>query len=329
MRRLMVVSERTTRASYAVGPGLFVCPVGMSVPVATATNRRAGTRRRERDGERPQVLQLRVWSELFARHDLLTSASGIAFRSVVALVPLILLAVAVLGASGEQRLWTDQLGPAIQPRVLPGVYAGMDATVRKIFAENGTVLLVFAAGLALWDVSSAVRAVMGSFAKVYEEEEQRSTLRRFAVSLAIAVPFSVGVIGSLLLVTLLPKAADGGVGVLLTIASWIVALAALSASLWVLLRFGPPQGRRVAWVGVGAGLVVMGWIVQSALFRIFVVDVADFRSATGTLAVFLVLTTYLYVAAVVLLVGIELDELLREGEAPRAVWEALPALRRG
>jgi membrane protein len=300
----------------------------MTGAVATATNRRAGTRRRERGGDRPQVLQLRVWSELFARHDLLTSASGIAFRSVVALVPLVLLAFAILGATGEQRLWTEQLGPAIRPRMLPGVYAGIDAAVRRIFADESPVLLVFAAGLAVWDVSSAVRAVMGSFAKVYEQEERRTTVRRFAVSLAIAVPFSVGVIGSLLLVTLLPKAADGGAGVLLTVASWIVALAALSASLWLLLRLGPPQGRRVAWVGVGAGLVVMGWIVQSALFRIFVVDIASFRSATGTLAVFLVLTTYLYVAAIVLLVGIELDELLREGEAPRALWEALPALRR-
>jgi len=300
----------------------------MSLLVATATKRRAGTRQRERHDGRPDVLQRRVWSELFARHDLLTCASGIAFRTVVAVVPLVLLAFAILGATGEQRLWTDQLGPAIEPRLLPGVYRGIDAAVRKIFADDSAVLLVFAAGLAIWDVSSAVRAVMGSFAKVYEQEERRSTIRRFAVSLAIAIPFSVGVIGSLLLVTLLPKAAAGGVGVLLTVASWLVALAALSASLWVLLRFGPPQGRRVAWVSVGAGLVVIGWIVQSALFRIFVADIADFRSATGTLAVFLVLTTYLYVAAIVLLVGIELDELLREGETPRAVWQALPALRR-
>jgi membrane protein len=296
--------------------------------VATATNRRAGTRRREGGSERPQALQRRVWSELFARHDLLTCASGIAFRSVVALVPLVLLAFATLGTTGEQRLWTEQLGPAIEPRVLPGVYTGMDATVRKIFADESIVLLAFATAVAIWDVSSAVRAVMGSFAKVYEQEERRSTVRRFAVSLAIAVPFSLGVIASLLLVTLLPKAAGGGVGFLLTVTSWILALAALSASLWVLLRFGPPKGRPVGWVSVGAGLVVIGWIVQSVLFRIFVVDVADFRTSTGTLAVFLVLTTYLYVAAIVLLVGIELDELLREGEAPRAVWEAIPALRR-
>jgi uncharacterized BrkB/YihY/UPF0761 family membrane protein len=53
--------------------------------------------------------------------------------------------------------------------------------------------------------------------------------------------------------------------------------------------------------------------------------VANFKTAPGSLAVFLVITSYLYVGAIILLVGIELDELLRkdvQGE-DRAIHEIL------
>ncbi len=39
---------------------------------------------------------------------------------------------------------------------------------------------------------------------------------------------------------------------------------------------------------------------------------ANFKTATGSLAVFLVLTGYVYTSSIIFLVGVELDELLRE-----------------
>jgi uncharacterized BrkB/YihY/UPF0761 family membrane protein len=63
--------------------------------------------------------------------------------------------------------------------------------------------------------------------------------------------------------------------------------------------------------------------VQSLLFAVYL-RAANFRSAAGSLLGFYVLTTYLYVAAIVLLVGIELDELLRkdlQGEEERGILE--------
>jgi uncharacterized BrkB/YihY/UPF0761 family membrane protein len=57
---------------------------------------------------------------------------------------------------------------------------------------------------------------------------------------------------------------------------------------------------------------------------------ANFKSAVGQLTVFLVLMAYAYVSSLVLLVGIEIDELLREdassGETrhPRRALRARP-----
>jgi uncharacterized BrkB/YihY/UPF0761 family membrane protein len=40
--------------------------------------------------------------------------------------------------------------------------------------------------------------------------------------------------------------------------------------------------------------------------------VANFKTAAGSLTVFLVLTGYIYTSSIIFLVGVELDELLRE-----------------
>jgi hypothetical protein len=47
------------------------------------------------------------------------------------------------------------------------------------------------------------------------------------------------------------------------------------------------------------------------LFRLWVTDVANFKSATGRLTVFLVLTSNVLVSTMIFLLGGELDELAR------------------
>src|SRR3954471_18952420 len=88
---------------------------------------------------------LRVWADLFAEHDLLTYATAIAFRLLIALVPLTLLSLAVLGALGEPHVWDDTLGPAIEGKVTAPVFAGIDSTVQHIFTSPVTPLIALAA----------------------------------------------------------------------------------------------------------------------------------------------------------------------------------------
>jgi uncharacterized BrkB/YihY/UPF0761 family membrane protein len=53
-------------------------------------------------------------------------------------------------------------------------------------------------------------------------------------------------------------------------------------------------------------------VIASVIFRLFVTYLANFKTPTGTLTSLLVLTTYLFVSAIVFLVGVQLDELLRK-----------------
>jgi uncharacterized BrkB/YihY/UPF0761 family membrane protein len=58
--------------------------------------------------------------------------------------------------------------------------------------------------------------------------------------------------------------------------------------------------------------VIVSWIAATLIFELFVMDVANFKTASGQLAVFLVLIGYVYTSSIILMVGVELDELLRE-----------------
>jgi membrane protein len=274
--------------------------------------------------------QVDLWVELFQRHNLLTFATAIAMQALVAFVSLTLLFVGVLGMTAHEEVWDAHLGPAIAARVLPDVYEGANATVQKIFSGSGAGLVAFAALLAIWEVSGAIRACMSAFSRIEDAIDDRPWWIRFPLALAIAVVLTACLLGSFLLVAVVGQLARGGWTLPFTLGRWFAALVLIAFGFGVVVRFAPRERRPTKWASAGASLVVVCWVVQSLLFRWYVTSLADFRSPSGCLGGVFVLTTYLYVAAIVLLVGIELDELLRadlaEGESGPGIVDFLHAL---
>jgi membrane protein len=250
----------------------------------------------------------------FGEHRLLTYASAVAFRTLVALIPLTLLGIALLGATGQRKIWDDTLSPPIEQRVLLPVFSGINATVQQILTSGGAFLIGFAAVLALLDVSSAVRAIMSGLNEITNSKDKRPTWRRFAVSYAIAAATIFCLVGAILVVVAGGRVAGStgglthfGFGVL----RWIVGLVLLGAAVALVFRYGPYKARSSAWVSAGSVAIVVAWVVASLAFRWFVTSVANYKSGPGILAAFLVLTTYVYVSSIIFLVGAQLNELLQ------------------
>jgi membrane protein len=264
-----------------------------------------------------------VWVECFDRNDLLNSASAIALRALVSLIPLTLLGLALLGAFGLQDVWTSHVAPTLKGHFTAPVYHAMDFSVKKIFKDDSAGLIAFAALLAIWDVSSCVRACMNAMTKIYNQRDDRSIWERFGISLALGVGIAICLIGAVLV-------AFAGGGTLLGILRWAAAIALLTVAVGLLVHFAPVKRRSEEWVGLGTVLVVATWIVASLVFKWFVTSVANFKSATGILAFFLVLTSYVYTSSIIFLIGVQLDELLRKdaSEHHEGVLARLRGLRR-
>jgi len=256
---------------------------------------------------------VRLWIDLFARHELLDHASAIAFQVLKSVIPLTLLGLAVLGVTGQQHVWRKTMAPAIKPHVQPPTFHAIDFAVEKIFTTDSTGLIAFASLLALWYVSGSVRAVTNGINQIYEADEDRAWPVRYALSFGLAACIAVGVIGALLFAVVVGHIGGHGAGeVLAQIGRWLGAIVLLSLALGLLMRFAPAERRSKRWASAGTALVVVAWIAATLIFELLVSHVFNFKTATGSLAVFLVLIGYVYTSSIILLVGVELDELLRE-----------------
>jgi len=257
---------------------------------------------------------LDIWLDAFKEHRLLTSATAIAMRTVIGFLGLAFLAFALLGPLGQQSAWTHQIAPAPEPRVTQPTFGAINAAVERIFASDTMGLIAFAAALALWEASGAIRAVLDALNTIVDAEETRPAPERFAVSILLAVAvmsliacalFVVAVCGRLL-------SSSGGVAHwLVAVLRWPAAAVFLGIAVGIVARFAPVKHRGARWASVGATLIVVSWLVESAIYAWYLENVADFKSASGNLLLVLTILTYFYISSIVFLVGAELDEMLR------------------
>ena len=266
---------------------------------------------------------VRLWVELFDRHSLLTYASAIALRMFIAAVACTLFALGILGVSHQERLWRQTIGPAIEPKVLTHVFDGIDQTVNRVFSSSSVGLLALASALAVWEVSGIIRAGIGALDEIYETPEPRPFWIRFPLSWGLAVLVLATMLGAIAIVW--AGHVSGGWSIPILILRWPAAAVLVALAFELIVRWGPAKHRRVRWASLGSALVVVGWIGETLIFGAYVRGVANFRTPVGSLEVFIFLATYFYIAAIILLVAMELDELVRaDMERPRNKQVLLP-----
>ncbi|HET8751391.1 MAG TPA: YihY/virulence factor BrkB family protein [Gaiellaceae bacterium] len=266
---------------------------------------------------------MRLWVDLFDRHNLLTYASAIALRTFIAAVACTLFALGILGAAHQRQLWQKTIGPQIKAKVLPKVFDGIDETVHLVLSSSTAGLLALASALAVWEVSGIIRASIGALDEIYETQEPRPFWIRFPVSFGLAIVFLAAVLGAIALIW--AGHVSGSWGLVIRILRWPAAVALVAFAFELIVRWAPAKHRRARWASLGSVLVVVGWIGETLIFAEYVRSVANFRTAVGSLEVFIFLATYFYIASIVLLVAMELDELVRaDMQRPRNKQELLP-----
>jgi len=252
------------------------------------------------------------------RHRLGTHASAVAFRVLVSLVPLALLGIGLLGAFNLESVWHDSISPTLHHHLRASVAAAVDDTANSIFARNGAGLLVFATALVVWNTVRAVREIEHALDEIHELEGRRPPIPAFVASLVLAVLIDFCVVLTLLVVVVPPRLVDSGVGhALLDTLRWPVGALLLWIAVTLLLRYAPGERPDFRWASAGSIGVVLGWLAASAVFGLWSAQVANYKTAVGTLTAFLVLTTYVLVLAYVLILGAQLDESLRRRDSRR------------
>src|SRR5262249_7042534 len=161
-------------------------------------------------------------------------------------------------------------------------------------------LIVFAAAVAIWEMSGVVRACMGAIARIYGAEEDRSWKIRFPLSIGIGLVLTGSIVGALLLGTAAAGAVQGAWAAPFGVLRWGLTVVLLGVGFGVLVRFGPVDARTTRWASGGATLVVAACVAESLVFGVYLQYVADYTTAAGSLLGVYFLTSFIYVAAIIL-----------------------------
>ena len=243
-------------------------------------------------------------------------AAGVAYYAFLAFVPL--LAATVLGygiiAEPDDVARHIQSLASMLPQSAAELIGGqLEAVVETSSGKKGLGLLL-ALTLALIGARNGAASIATAVGLAYNREQQRSFLHAAAVALAITLGAITG--AGLVVVALTATAAlgdllphAGGAGVLAVQAlTYAILLAASVGGAAALYRFAPP-GPRPAWRSVLAGAVFAGagLLLLTMAFGFYVANFGSYNATYGSLGAVIVLLTWLYLAAYVLLFGAELN----------------------
>ncbi len=258
--------------------------------------------------------RLRAYVDAYAENDLLTYASAISFQILSAIVPFLLFGFGLLGFLQLEGVWNDELAPQVKDSISPAAFAFADEAITKALTDRQIFWITLGLLIAVWEVSGAIRAVMGALNRVYGDETKRSWRRRMSVSTLLALAVGACWLAAIAVVAVTPllfTEVEGVLAVLLFLARWAAAGALLLLAVAVLVHFAPERHQPLGWVTFGAVLIMTGWLVMSLGFGFYLRDVADYNSIFGGLASVVVLIAYLYASALVFLGGVQVDALIR------------------
>jgi membrane protein len=266
----------------------------------------------------------------FEQHDLLTYASAISFQILTAIIPFLLFVLAVAGLLHLNDVWQDHLEPQIRANVSSAVFAVIQNAVDTVFAGRRVFWATVGGGLALWQVSGAVRAVMGALAGIYGASVERSFVRRYTVSFVLSIEVGACFVLAALCLLLAPFFSVSHPGVVWDafafLVRWGLVVALLLLAVGLLVRHAPATSQTLPWVTLGATIVIASWVIVSLVFYLYLTKVASYESVFGSLAAVIVAMGYLYISTTVFLFGAQLDAIIR-AQATGALSGADPELR--
>jgi membrane protein len=255
-------------------------------------------------------LLVRAVIDRYDEHDILTFASALAYKVLFAIMPLLLFGLGLAGALGFDERWSQTWAPKVKDAVSAPLFHVINDAAKRALTGEQTFWLTAGLVLAVWAISGAARTIMDVFDRIYSVRRKRSFWERMAVSLALGLGVTVLVLAAIACVTLAPVPAW---------IRWPAATLLLIAVVALIVTFAPAERQPLHWITAGTALSVGAWLVTSLALGWYATSVADYGSVYGALATFVILLTYLYLAAAAFLTGVELDDLMRDtATAPSA-----------
>lgn len=280
--------------------------------------------------DRPTIasLTLEAVQRLFA-DEAIPLAGNIAFRTLFSAFPFLIFLTALAGFFGNadlaERIVTYLLSVAPEQLVRP-----LAPEIRSILTVPRTGLLSLSALLTIWSAMAGVDSVRVGLNRAYDLKEHRNLLWLYGQSIVFVIASAAVLLVVSLLIVFAPvffafidaHAPDFRRNfATLDQLRYPIAILLLTGGLLLCHRVLPARRLRVLELLPGVLLTVAVWIALSSAFSYYLVNFNTFASTYASLSGLFAAMFFLYLAALVLIFGGEVNRVLSVRRITRSAPE--------
>lgn len=251
-------------------------------------------------------------------------ASGIAFNAFLAFVPLISAVVLTYGLVASPDMVAAHIGRIAQalPSDAASIITGQLESIVELSSASIGLGLVATLAIMLYGAMRGASGMIVGLNIACNIDEGRPFPRQTLAALAIT--------GAAILVFILASLAISAMNVMGTVAAgidpalrtliqigfWLLAAAGVSAVIALVYRYAPNRSKTPwRWLTPGSIVATATWIAATVAFSFYVRNFGSYNATYGALGAIVILLTWFYLSAYILLFGAELNQAL-EDEVP-------------
>ncbi len=245
------------------------------------------------------------------RSNLALISAGVAFFGLMAAIPGLAALMAIVGILGEPE-WVAEQVRALRGVAPDAVVSVIHSQVERLLETAAQPLLagaLFNLVLAIWSALQGTRWVLVALSAIDDTAPHRKFLRRYVAAAQFTLlGLGLGAVAVMLLgvapVALKLVPLGENVGQLALLLRWPVLGGCAIGFMLILYRWGP-SGDPPAWklVVPGALLAPVLWLAASSILTFALREFPAFGAAYGALASVVALLLWLYVSALIFLLG--------------------------
>src|SRR5712691_2040375 len=257
---------------------------------------------------------LRIYRKI-GRDRVVALAAGVTFYSLLAIFPAIAALVALYGIFADPATIASHLDGLSGVLPTGALEVLRDELNRLASQRGGTLGLTFLAGLgtSLWSANAGIKALFDALNLVYGEEEKRGLIRLNAISLAFTTAAILFLLVALAAIVVLPVAMNfvGLPDVTETVVKairWPVLFLVVALALAEIYRYGTSHTEpRWRWITWGSAFAALAWLAASAVFSWYAENFGSYNKTYGSLGAVIGFMIWLWLSAIIILVGAEID----------------------
>ena len=246
---------------------------------------------------------------------LTTRAGGIAFSFFMAVFPFMLFILTLIPYIPIEG-FQEGLFSFIKEILPPQTFDAVNVVIGDIINNQYGGLLSFGFLLSIFLMTNGVNAIFGGFEYSYHITDVRNVFKSYFVSLGVSLLMSFFLIVTITTLILYQVALSkideqGWFNTsdlnLFYIGKNAVFLVMIFTIVSLLFRYGTKQGKETRFFSAGALLTTVVSLFTFYLFGIYVVKFAQYNQLYGSIGTLLILMLFVWLNAIILLLGFELN----------------------